>query len=188
MRVTNDGRLVELVNLNPSGQRPVRVRVEHSVPFSTTAPSGVIEEGTFRERQRLLTDTPGGRWEQQVSRTTTRLSICLVCTLVLFVVAAIGIGIATYTRAEQLISTVTDAFGPAPKTTARDAVKNLLEILNHTSTVTGNLAKITGRSNDMLAESQPVVSQALNTSSTLLERLNSFAAHPSIQIGGGGIG
>lgn len=188
MRGGNDGRLVELVNLNPPGQRPVRVRVEQAVPFTTTGLSVAMEEGVPRERQRLLTGAPGDKWEQEVSRTTTRLSVCLVATLVLFVVAAIGIGIATYTRAEQLISTVTDAFGPSPRTTARDAVHDLLEILNHTSTVTGNLAKITEQSNDMLAESQPVVSQALNTSSSLLERLNNFAAHPSIQIGGGGIG
>lgn len=182
MRQAADGRSVELVDLNSSGQRPVRVRVEHTVPFSTGVPSG-------GERTGLLTGTDGVMDKgQQVSNTTIRLSVCLVSTLVVFILAVIGTAIATYSTASSTISAVTEALGPSPKTTARQAVQNLIEILNHTSLLTGNLARLTDRSDEMLAESQPIVSHALNTSAALLKRLNSFAAHPSISIGGGGLG
>lgn len=194
--MSNAGRVIELVNLNAVGQRPMRVRVEPALPFSAqgfaaATSTAALEEGSARERQRLLaTGQPpdGQRWEQEINKNTARLSACLCVALAIFAVTSVGLAIAAYTRADQLINSVSLAIGPNPQGTARGAVVNVVDILNYSSAITANLAKLTGRTDAILSESRPVVTQALNTSASLLTRLDTFAAHPTLSIGGGGFG
>lgn len=175
MRSADTGHLVELTQMSGM-QRPVRVRLEPSLPFPVAFTGGAaLEKASNAERQGLLNNQgkDDQQFQQNVNTTTSTLSLCLLSALCILMIAAVGLAIAAWTQADEAIKNI-------PST---QAAIDILQILNNTARLTESLASLSARTDAILIESRPVVKQALNTSSNLLGHLDSFAAHPTVQIG-----
>lgn len=173
-------RLVELVNLPRCG-RPLTIRVEPSLPFAHNAHLHAQNTtGKNEEQGRLIT-----RVEERVNETKnqglSRLTLCLSVGLIFIVLAAIGLGIALYVRVEAIVADTTAAIAPH----SDNLLHQFLAIVNDTASITANLARTTKTTDGLVGQAQPLLERAVNTSSQLLTRLDSFSLHPSISISSG---
>ena len=105
-------------------------------------------------------------------------------TLCLIVLSAVGIAVAAYVKANTMITELGSALGPDPLGLATGAVFDLRDILDNSNKMTAQLAAISQQANAILTDSRPLVGQALNTSSSILARLDDFSKHPTLSIGG----
>jgi hypothetical protein len=175
-------RFVELVNL-PRGGRPLTIRVEPSLPFAPNGYARYAQPNNHthggEERGQLIPREE--RVKETQSAGLSRLTLCLAVGLIVFVLGAVGLGIALYIRVEGVVSDATAALAPHGAT----LLNQFLGIVNNTALLTANLASTTTATDELIGHAQPLLEHVVNTSSQLLNRLDTFSLHPSIQISGG---
>lgn len=169
-------QFVELVH----GGRPLTVRVEQSLPFSHNGQNRYWQpHHTGGDERRLMQREEHVEGAEQVG--LSRLTLCLAVGLIAVILGTVGFGVALYLRMDAVVAETTAAVAPHAAT----ILHQFIGIVNDTHKITANLAGTTGTADSLIDQAQPLLKRALNTSSALLSRLDSFSLHPSISISGG---
>ena len=176
------------------GGRPVCLQISPSIPFHGLAhPQQRVDGASTGGFRSARNEEQGASHEKQplvptvVPQATTSIARITACTMAAFCVLLV----ATTVMIISLWVKVDDALGVANNALAPlidGMAQSTAQTLSNTRDLTASLVHL-GRTAEALAsQTVPIIGRAVNTTSTLLSRADSFSANPVLSIASGRMG